>query len=165
MLVSNLILRKISLSVWLWSRLIRDLRHRGEGHRESGAFLLGSSDEKCRRITTYLCYDELDPYALSGNITFHAKGYSALTQFCRENAMKVLADVHTHPGQYVGQSMIDQQNPMVPKVHHTALIVPSYGWTSRWSLKGVGVYVYLGNFNWATCNRPGKPKCISLTLW
>lgn len=165
-LASKPVLKKISLSIWLWTRLLNDLRCRGEGRRESGAFLLGQDNGSRGRITTYVCYDELDPDALkSGIITFHAKGYSTLWQFCREKALDVLADVHTHPGRCIEQSVIDQQNPMVPLVHHTALIVPHYGHTSRWSLKGIGVYEYLGDFKWAKRNRFSEPKRVSLSLW
>ena len=165
-LASEPILEEIFLSVWLWSRLLGDLRRRGAGRRESGAFLLGRSDGPRGRITTYLCYDDLDPDALrTGAVTFHAKGYVALWQICREKALEVLADVHTHPGSWVEQSSIDRRHPMLPIVHHTALIVPCYGRASRWSLKGVGVYEYLGNFKWATHNRAGKSKRVSLSLW
>ncbi len=159
-------LEEISLSVWLWARLLGDLKRRGAGRRESGAFLLGRSHNRRGRITTYLCYDDLDPDALkSGTITFHAKGYAALWNVCREKALECLADVHTHPGHWVEQSPIDQRNPMVPIAHHTALIVPCYGRASRWSLKGVGVYEYLGNFEWATHNRADKTKRIALSIW
>ena len=159
-------LEKISLPVWLWARLLTDLRRRGYGRRETGAFLLGRSFSGRGRITTYLCYDDLDPHALqSGAIAFHATGYAALWKVCRENALEVLADVHTHPGTNVGQSSIDQRHPMVPVVHHTALIVPRFAQASRWSLKGVGVYEYLGGFSWDTHNRAGKPKRVSLSLW
>ena len=165
-LASDTVPKELSLSIWLWSRLLGDLRRRGAGRRESGAFLLGRSDGPRGRITTYLCYDDLDPDSLrSGIVTFHAKGYAALWAVCRERALEVLADVHTHPGCWVEQSSIDQRNPMLPIVHHTALIVPSYGRASCWSLKGVGVYEYLGNFKWATHNRAGKPKRVPLTLW
>ena len=114
-LASEPILQEISLSVWLWSRLLGDLRCRGAGRREK--------------------------------------------------ALEVLADVHTHPGRWVEQSSIDRRHPMLPIVHHTALIVPCYGRASRWPLKGVGVYEYLGNFKWATHNRAGKSKRVSLSLW
>ena len=165
-MASETVLENITLSVWLWARLLGDLRHRGEGRRESGAFLLGRSDDPGGRVTTYVCYDDLDPDALkSGIITFHAKGYAALWQFCRERVLQVLADVHTHPGRWVGQSSIDKRNPMLPIAHHTALIVPCYGRASRWSLKGVGIYEYLGNFSWATHNRAGRPQRVSLTFW
>ena len=165
-LASKPVLKKISLPIWLWNRLLNDLRRRGEGQRESGAFLLGQNNRSRGRITTYLCYDDLDPYALkSGMITFHAKGYAALWQFCREKTLDVLGDVHTHPGRCIKQSSIDQRHPMVPVVHHTALIVPHYGRASRWSLKDIGVYEYLGNFQWATRNRSGETKRVSLSLW
>ena len=165
-LASEPVFENISLSVWLWARLLTDLRRRGDGRRESGAFLLGHSDGARGRITTYVCYDDLDPDALkSGTVTFHAKGYAALWQVCREKAVEVLADVHTHPGRCVGQSSIDRRHPMVPIVHHTALIVPCYGQASRWSLKGVGVYEYLGDFKWATHSRAGRSKRVSLRFW
>ena len=165
-LASEPVLDDISLSVWLWARLVGDLRRRGDGRRESGAFLLGRNDGRRGRITSYRCYDELDPDALkSGAVTFHAKGYAALWQVCREKALEVLADVHTHPGRWVEQSSIDRRHPMVPVIHHTALIVPCYGHASRWSLKGIGVYEYLGDFKWATHNRAGEPKRLSLSLW
>ena len=60
-MASDTVPEKLSLSVWLWSRLLGDLRRRGAGRRESGAFLLGRSDGPRGRITTYLCYDDLDP--------------------------------------------------------------------------------------------------------
>ena len=165
-MASESILGSISLSIWLWARLLADLRCRGEGIRESGAFLLGYSDGFRGRVTTYVCYDDLDPDALrTGAIAFHAMGYGALWQACRERSLEVLADVHTHPGSSVEQSSIDRRHPMVPVVHHTALIVPRYGRASRWSLRGVGVYEYLGNFKWTTHNRSGMPKRVSLTLW
>ena len=164
-LASEPILEKISLPVWLWARMLADLRRRGGGRRESGAFLLGRKNGPRGRITTYVCYDDLDPNALkSGVVTFHAKGYSALWKLCREKALEVLADVHTHPGRCVEQSSIDQRHPMVPIVHHTALIVPLFGQASSWSLRGVGVYEYLGDFKWVTHNRGGNPKRVSLSL-
>ena len=100
----------------------------------------------------------------SGAVTFHAKGYAALWQACREKALDVLANVHTHPGRFVEQSPIDRRHPMVPIVHHTALIVAT-GRPRGGRFKGVGVYEYLGNFKWATHNRVGKPKRVSLSLW
>ena len=52
----------LRMSMWLWLRLFRQLRRRGRGQRESGAFLL--SKQGARRITKFICYDDLDPTAL-----------------------------------------------------------------------------------------------------
>jgi len=72
----------LTISIWLWIRLIRQLRKRGYGHRESGAFLLGRNGQS--RITRFICYDDLDPEALdSGIVVFRGLGFVPLWEFCR----------------------------------------------------------------------------------
>jgi proteasome lid subunit RPN8/RPN11 len=98
-----------------WFGLVGDLRRRGRRHRESGAFLLGSSDGSDRRVLEYVCYDNLDPHALyQGIVVFHGEGFSKLWDLCTKRKLQVFADIHTHPGHGVGQSSIDQENAMVP---------------------------------------------------
>ncbi len=115
------------------------------------------------RVTAFVCYDELDPDAYqSGTIAFHAAGYAALWRHCRERQRRALADVHTHPGASVRQSWMDQTNPMLPTVGHTALIVPHFART--WSLKDVGIYEYLGSFKWRV-HSSGVSRRLSLSFW
>ena len=84
----------LKISHALWQHLLDDLRQRGAGERESGAFMLAKSGS--REITTIICYDELDPAALeSGIITFHAVGFVKLWDHCQRNGLSVVADVHT----------------------------------------------------------------------
>jgi hypothetical protein len=164
-LVTDPVTAPIRLPVILWRELILQLRKRSAGRRESGAFLLGVSQKNSNQVTRYICYDDLDPNAYQhGAIAFHAVGHAALWQSCRKNRLRVLADVHTHP-RGVLQSPTDQQNPMVPVVGHTALIVPNFARTPWWSLRTVGIYEYLGDWNWRTHSPAGKNACIALTLW
>ena len=150
----------------LWGQLIYELRRRGSGQRETGAFLLGRQRPGAARVTTYLCYDDLDSQALeSGAITFHAVGYAALWKYCRTKGLRVIADVHTHPGGDVGQSHIDQRHPMVPVAGHTAIIVPHFGRAPWWSLKTVGMYEYLGNFKWRAHRAADKTRRVHLSAW
>jgi proteasome lid subunit RPN8/RPN11 len=156
----------IKLPVALWARLVLDLRRRGRGQGESGAFLLGRARGSVTRVTEYVCYDDLDPNAYQfGGIAFHAAGYAKLWEYCRQKRLQVLADVHTHPGDWTGQSSIDQKNPMVPVTGHTALILPNYAQTPWWSLKAVGVYEYLGNFEWRTHGSGTRRRRVSLSAW
>jgi len=146
--------------------MVLELRRRGAGKGESGAFLLGRRQGISAQVSKYLCYDDLDPNSCrTGAVTFHAAGYAALWQYCRENKIEILADVHTHPGKSVEQSFIDRKNPMVPVVGHIATILPNYGCTPWWSLKAVGVYEYLGGFKWRTLSPSEKRYQIRLTLW
>jgi hypothetical protein len=156
----------IRIAILLWRQVILELRRRGAGKGESGAFLLGLQRGTSAQVTAYVCYDDLDPYAYqSGGIAFHAAGYAALWRYCRENELQVLADVHTHPGDGVGQSPTDQHNPMIPVVGHTAVIVPNLARARWWSLKAVGVHEYVGNFKWRTHNPSEKAPRINLRLW
>ena len=156
----------ISVPVLLWVRLLRELRRRGAGHRESGAFLLGHRRGARGLITAFTCYDDLDPDACQfGAITFHADGYAALWEHCRKKELQVIGDVHTHPEGSIGQSEIDHRHPMIPVVGHTAIIVPNFARTPWWSLQAVGVYEYLGNFEWRAHHVSQRRRRMRLTLW
>jgi proteasome lid subunit RPN8/RPN11 len=137
----------LSMSRRLWRQLIGDLRARGAGRRESGAFLLATPDS--RRVAAHICYDDLDPSALdTGIIVFHGAGYARLWQICEERQLRVVADVHTHPGDWTGQSYADATHPMVGTPGHIALIVPNFAKGNSFSLGGVGIYRYRGNHQW-----------------
>lgn len=140
----------VKIPRWLWFQLIRQLCRRGEGERESGAFLLGQPGAS--RISAFVCYDDLDPTALdTGIIVFHGAGFVSLWDICRRRKMRVIADIHTHEGRWTGQSEADRTHPMVGQKGHISLIAPYYAQRSHCSLRGVGTYQYLGNHQWDTC--------------
>jgi proteasome lid subunit RPN8/RPN11 len=164
-LASDPAIATVRIPLLIWAKVIFQLKRRGKGKRESGAFLLGPEDSTAGVVTVYICYDDLDPDALSGAISFHAAGYAALWQICRKKKLQVLADVHTHPGHNVRQSSIDQRNPMIPMKGHTAIIVPNFARTGWWSFSSVGVYEYLGDFKWRIHDASQKPRRVSLVAW
>src|SRR5687767_9176431 len=99
----------------IWHACLRELALRGGGYRESGAFLLGVERQAAvrprREIRRFVCYDDLDPCSLdSGIIDFDGVGYNPLWALCRSTGLKVVADVHTHPGPAF-QSHSDKRNP------------------------------------------------------
>lgn len=146
--------RRLTIPVLLWIRLVWQLRRRGHGRRESGAFLLGirdtGQDSRCKdKVKQFVCYDDLDPHALdTGVVTFAPTGYAALWSLCRRHRLDVLADVHTHPGGHPQQSGTDCANPMISEAGHVAIILPWFARCWGWKLKNVGVYEYLGNYEW-----------------
>jgi len=158
--------RCINVPRLTWFELVAELRSRGQGRRESGAFLLGRATDAGERVQTIICYDDLDPDALSdGAVEFHAKGYAALWRLCSDYGMKVLADVHTHPGKDVRQSSIDREHPMVPVAGHVALILPRFGETSKWSLASVGIHVFQGKSRWTSFVHDHPAAPIRLCMW
>ena len=66
-----------------WLSLVWQLRRRGGGGRESGAFLLGP--RMGGRVSSFVCYDDLDPRSLdTGIIRFDGRGYVPLWKRCRD---------------------------------------------------------------------------------
>jgi proteasome lid subunit RPN8/RPN11 len=126
--------------------MLHELRERGQGHRESGAFLLGHLRRDTRVIESFIPYDAVDPAALRGHIVFDGSHMDLVWAECRRRGLQVVADVHTHPGGF-GQSDIDRANPMIPERGHIALIVPSFA--NRLYLPGeIGIYEFRGRDGW-----------------
>lgn len=148
--INRLFGRQHSLSCppQLWSRLLTDLRARGQGWHESGAFLLGEQEaDGRRRILDYVLYDDLDPHALdTGIVRLDGRYFGHLWDICRDKGMTVVADVHTHPaGSW--QSESDQAHPIISRAGHIALILPRFA-AEPVKLKEVGMYRYLGSHRW-----------------
>ena len=139
----------LNISQSLWRNLLSDLRQRGGGKHESGAFMLAKTGS--REITTFICYDDLDETALeTGIITFHATGFVKLWSHCQQHGLVVVADVHTHPTDWTDQSESDRTHPMVAVKGHMALILPDYAAPNLLPLNGASVYEYRGNHKWKT---------------
>lgn len=131
----------------LWNSLVAELRRRGAGERESGGFMLATAGE--RHVRSFICYDDLDDNALdSGIITFHACGFVKLWDYCQKHGLCVVADVHTHPSDWTGQSESDRTHPMVAVKGHLAIILPNFAAPNAQPLNGASVYEYKGNHRW-----------------
>lgn len=135
-----------------WHGCIAELRRRGGGEHESGAFLLGERSSRGsvehRRVLEFVYYDDLDPGCLdSGVVVFDGAGYAPLWRMCREKGLSVVADVHTHPGA-AWQSDADRRHPMIATPGHFAIIVPRFARRVP-ELSQLGVYEYLGAHRWS----------------
>ena len=138
---------RISCSTQLWHEGLTELKQRGKGRRESGAFLLGRKKGNKRTVSNIVYYDDLDPHCLdSGIVILDGSAYAGLWKICRETRFEVLADVHTHPGSPY-QSGTDRDNPMIGVIGHIAIIVPNLAQRMVPSHE-LGVYEYLGNHRW-----------------
>ena len=138
---------RIRISARMWRELISDLGERGAGVRESGAFLLAASGTDTRTVRSLLFFDDLDPGSLAGNISLTAAAFGKLWATCSQDRLRVVADVHTHPGPYVAQSGIDQANPLVAVAGHVAIVIPNFA-ERPVNPRDCGVHIYLGDHQW-----------------
>lgn len=144
---------KISCATNIWAAGLMELRHRGRGARECGAFLLGTNFSGKRRIEKFIFYDDLDVHCLdTGIIVFKGEGYGPLWQLCSKTGLTVIADMHTHKGAPI-QSVADEKHPMIAIAGHIALIVPDFA-SKMIGAYELGIYEYLGAHQWI--NRSGN---------
>lgn len=159
---------RIEMSRWQWRRLMRELARRGEGRRESGAFLLANIDEaggtRSGRVRAWIAFDQLDPDCLNGAISIRGQAFSRLWAICRRRGMRVIADVHTHPGQLVSQSSIDAANPMIAQRGHIAVIVPDFA-RGRPRPADVGFHLYRGDRTWEAHYGDEAARRLGLKWW
>lgn len=155
---------RLSCSSRLWRAGLMELKRRGDGRRESGAFLLGTQQGERRVVKRFVYYDDLDPHCLdTGIVVFDGAGYGPLWQLCRETRLAVVADVHTH-GCRPRQSPDDRDNPMVAQAGHIALIVPEFAQRLVASAE-LGIYVYEGQYRWRDYSGPTAQNFFYIGIW
>jgi hypothetical protein len=146
---------KLLCSSRIWNQGVDELRRRAGGRCESGAFLLGTTSAKTRKIQQFLFYDDVDPTCFAnGIVEFDGGKFGIVWRKCREANMTVVADIHVHPAR-CGQSGSDRRNPMIAESGHLALILPDYAARARMPGK-IGVYEYLGLREWQDHSHLGE---------
>lgn len=147
-----------------WDKLIDELARRGAGVRESGAFLLGRRGQDPRRVSRVVYLDDVDPNCLQGNIRFDGRAFSKLWDLCDREGLRLIGDVHTHPGRGVRQSPTDADNPMLARPGHVALIVPEFA-TAGAESPDVGVHRYRGRDGWDCWTGQQAAKQLFIARW
>lgn len=143
---------KLILPRPLWTDMWSELNFKGQGIRETGGFLLGSQEEP--KISKFISYDILDPAAFdSGIIVFNGPGYIPLWDICEKESLRVWADIHTHPYEWIGQSELDKSHPMISQKGHIGIILPWFATKFSTDLKEIGFYQYLGEYRWASLRK------------
>ena len=143
----------LTISMTLWRELLSELHHRTGEHHESGAFLLGHSTERGRRVEQVVYYDDFDPQVYrTGVVVMHAASFGMLWDRCKSSGLSVVADIHVHQ-RAAFQSRADRKNPMIAVTGHLALIVPNFA-RPPVALKSLGFFEYLGNHCWRSLGGP-----------
>lgn len=140
-------MKRLEFSRGVWQSLIEDVRQRGAGIREAGAFLLGHVTGDARVVNQWVAYEVLDPAAQDFEyVRLETVAFSRLWRHCETVGMEVVGDMHSHP---LGprQSPSDRANPMISISGHVALIVPRFA-QGEVHPRDLSFNVYLGNKRW-----------------
>jgi len=132
--------------------------------RESGAFVLGRAQGVRWRMCRFVYYDDLEPHCLeTGVVVFNGSGYGPLWQLCRSAGLRVVADVHTHPG-LARQSPDDRVHPMIAQAGHIAIIIPCFA-AEPVRAEELGIYEYEGNHRWRSYLGSAAKRFLYIGRW
>lgn len=146
----------------IWAAGVAELARRtGGGRQESGAYLLGEPlKDGSSRILEFVFYDDIDPRALeTGEVTIRQTALPRLWELCRARGCGVVADVHVHPGA-CRQSCSDQENPVMPRAGHIAMILPNFA-AGAPEPGRIGIYEFCGEARWLDHSAAG-PRFVRL---
>jgi hypothetical protein len=155
---------QIRISRRRWRNVVSELACRGRGDRESGVFLLARTDKNPRQVAEVAYFDDLDPEALHGAISIRGDAFGQLWEICGQRGMRVIADVHTHPGDGVGQSHVDEANPMIARRGHVGIIVPYFAQRDP-RPRDIGFHVYSGDRTWTSAYGDNAAALLRRTWW
>lgn len=146
---------RVSCSARVWDDGVAELRKRANGKRESGAFLLGNVEKDVRVIRKFLFYDDIDPHCFdNGIVEFNGRLLHVVHTECKKLGLRLVADVHVHPGGHV-QSSSDRENPMDPRTGHIAMILPNFA-RGNFLPGEFGIYEFQGRDKWINRSQEGK---------
>jgi proteasome lid subunit RPN8/RPN11 len=144
----------------VWNRLVDDLARTGKGTRESGAFLLGASEQR-RVVTDYLLYHEVAPESQHVDyVLLRGPDMARVWEECERRELFVIADVHTHPGA-PAQSRSDRHHPIICIPGHVALIIPRFA-QGLVPIDSLGLHRFLGSGCWESWFGPDVTSRLQL---
>lgn len=133
-------------SAWLQTWTI--LRSRSGGSRESACVWSGDRTHNVWTVRSVLCLEDFGPVD-SGRLHHRASRRSVEQVFTemRRRGEVLVADVHTHPEDWVDLSTTDRAHPIEYRIGLIAVVVPWFA-SGPPSLQGVGVHEYTATSMW-----------------
>jgi proteasome lid subunit RPN8/RPN11 len=142
--------RQLVVSADVWSSTWLGLRERGQGQRETASVWLGKKTGTIEHAHVAVFLDDLP--GTVGRRLQHRTSRTAIDMLlarARELGMVIVADIHTHPADWVDLSDTDRLHPIEYRIGLLALVLPDFA-ASRPDLQRVGVHEYVGDGEWTT---------------
>ena len=142
--------RQLVVFEGVWTSTWSGLRERGQSERETACVWLGKREGSIERAHVAVFLDDLP--GTVGRRLQHRTSRTAVDMLLmrsRELGMVIVADIHTHPADWVDLSDIDRLHPIEYRIGLLALILPDFA-ASRPNLQRVGVHEYIGDGDWKT---------------
>lgn len=153
---------KIHIPKVLWNLTWNGLKERSSGEVEALCIWAGKRDGNGSRVQEVMFLDSIngvEAYPLFHRISREAT--AEIFKYLSSKKLQIIADVHTHPDEWVGLSKIDREHPLEYRVGFTSLVLPHFGDVEP-SISGLGMHRYLGNLKWHELTIEEKKQFLNL---
>ena len=134
----------------VWRTTWVGLQQRGAGERETAAVWLGTLVQGKETVREVIFLDDLP--GTVGRRLQHRTSRQAVNMMlarARELDLGIVADIHTHPEEWVGLSEVDRLHPIEYRPGLLALVLPDFAHGEP-DLSRTGAHEYLGDGVWRT---------------
>ena len=139
-------IKRYHISQALFNESIKILKKRGK-KREEG-LVLWSGIINRENFEAYILNSVIPEGGhWGGGVTLDYKMLLQIIQLLGEKKQILLAQVHTHPGNF-GHSLGDEKTPVSHRIGFISIVVPNYAIHKIKNMKNFYVYEYLGDFKW-----------------
>lgn len=146
----------------LWLSTWRGLQQRGGGAREAACVWLGTIAGDVEHAREIVFLDDL-PGTTAQRLN-HRTSREAVNMVlgrARVSRQRIVADIHTHPADWVDLSVVDRAHPIEYRLGLLALVLPDFA-EGPCELSRAGVHEYLGDGRWGRFDGSAKANRVRL---
>lgn len=135
----------------LIDKTVKSLRKQGVKFNEGLVFWAGIEAKDGSKFVTTCVYpkQQCSGISVSSNLIAGAK----VVREIRKRGLEIIAEIHSHPGQWVGHSLIDDENPFVLAEGNISIVVPYFARKGMEPLWKCGVHIYSFRGGWKRLGR------------
>jgi hypothetical protein len=141
-------MKPIKVTQQVWEETWFGLRARGMGKSEAACIWSGKRSPSGDIVHSVIFLDDLP--GVHAGARYHRLSrltIEALFKLLRDRHEMIVADIHTHPSDWVDLSPTDREHPIEFRRGLPAMIVPNFAKLAP-SLNGLGLHEYVGDGAW-----------------
>lgn len=135
----------------LIDKTVRKLKEKGDKFSEGLVFWAGIEAKDGAKFVTTCVFpkQQCSGISVSSDLIAGAK----VVREIRKRGLAIIAEIHSHPGHWVGHSLPDNKNPFVLADGNLSIVVPCFAEEGMEPLWKCGIHIYCVKDGWRRLNR------------
>lgn len=135
----------------LIDKTVKSLKEQGAKSNEGLVLWAGIEAKDGSKFVTTCVYPKQQCYSISVSSDLIAG--AKVVREIRKRGLEIIAEIHSHPGYWVGHSLTDDKNPFVLADGNISIVVPRFAEEGMEPLWKCGIHVYCAGDGWKRLTR------------